>query len=175
MTGLRPDQTRVFDLRYHFRSGLPDVVTLPQLFKRHGYQAVAFGKIFHNDDPKSWSEPLWKSKQPEYHTEMGRNVLRWIDEEFRKLTYVWDLGDGVTTTTCASRSSSMRRPRAPRARAAAAPANRSRAARSHPARRAANPKPANKPAADVLSRLSSSTGRVIPPTMSPSIFRHRPT
>src|SRR3954453_12033108 len=29
MTGLRPDTTRVFDLQYHFRQGLPDVVTLP--------------------------------------------------------------------------------------------------------------------------------------------------
>src|SRR5687768_12189262 len=27
MTGLRPDQTRAFDLTYHFRTGLPDVVT----------------------------------------------------------------------------------------------------------------------------------------------------
>ena len=32
LTGLRPDTTRVFDLRYHFRQGLPDVVTLPQMF-----------------------------------------------------------------------------------------------------------------------------------------------
>jgi len=31
MTGLRPDTTRVFDLQYHFRQGLPDVVTLPQI------------------------------------------------------------------------------------------------------------------------------------------------
>src|SRR4026208_180065 len=34
MTGLRPDTTRVFDLQYHFRQGLPDVVTLSQLFKK---------------------------------------------------------------------------------------------------------------------------------------------
>jgi len=32
LTGLRPDSTRVFDLQYHFRQDLPDVVTLPQLF-----------------------------------------------------------------------------------------------------------------------------------------------
>src|SRR3989442_60090 len=34
MTGLRPDVTRVYDLRRHFREALPDVVTLPQLFQR---------------------------------------------------------------------------------------------------------------------------------------------
>src|SRR5437588_92533 len=32
MTGLRPDTTRVFDLAYHFRTGLPRVVTLSQMF-----------------------------------------------------------------------------------------------------------------------------------------------
>src|SRR6188474_2001849 len=40
MTGLRPDTTRVFDLSYHFRTGLPDVVTIPQLFMQHGYFAA---------------------------------------------------------------------------------------------------------------------------------------
>ena len=67
MTGLRPDQTRVFDLQYHFRTGLPDVVTMPQLFMRHGYYAARVGKIYHYgnpgdigtsglDDAPSWKE-----------------------------------------------------------------------------------------------------------------------
>jgi Arylsulfatase A and related enzymes len=67
MTGLRPDQTRSFDLTYHFRTGLPDVVTLPQYFMRNGYYAARVGKIYHYnnpfdigtdglDDPPSWQE-----------------------------------------------------------------------------------------------------------------------
>ena len=67
MTGLRPDTTRVFNLTYHFRTGLPDVVTLSQLFKNNGYYAARVGKIYHYgnpgdigtsglDDPPSWEQ-----------------------------------------------------------------------------------------------------------------------
>jgi arylsulfatase A-like enzyme len=59
MTGLRPDSTKVWDLATRFRQTIPDVVTLPQQFKKHGYHAVSYGKIFHNPwpDNQSWSEP----------------------------------------------------------------------------------------------------------------------
>ncbi len=59
MTGLRPDATRVWDLGTDFRTTVPDVVTLPQYFKQHGYHAAVIGKIYHNilPDSLSWSEP----------------------------------------------------------------------------------------------------------------------
>jgi arylsulfatase A-like enzyme len=59
MTGLRPDSLRVWDLATRFRDSVPDVVTLPQHFRAHGYHSVAIGKIYHNviPDPASWSEP----------------------------------------------------------------------------------------------------------------------
>ncbi len=67
MTGLRPDATRVFNLQYHFRQGLPEVVTMSQMFMRNGYYAARVGKIYHYgnpgdigtsglDDPASWKE-----------------------------------------------------------------------------------------------------------------------
>jgi len=61
LTGRRPDAIGVHDLQTDFRTTVPDVVTLPQHFKEHGYHAVAIGKIFHNNlpDPLSWSEPKW--------------------------------------------------------------------------------------------------------------------
>jgi iduronate 2-sulfatase len=64
LTGKRPDALRVWDLPTHFRQHSPDVVTLPQQFKRHGYHTQCIGKIFHNwrqdewrGDPISWSVP----------------------------------------------------------------------------------------------------------------------
>jgi iduronate 2-sulfatase len=63
LTGRRPDTLRLWDLPTHFRDLLPDVVTLPQYFKQHGYFTQNIGKIFHNfqqsihGDPDSWSVP----------------------------------------------------------------------------------------------------------------------
>jgi arylsulfatase A-like enzyme len=48
MTWLRPDSTKVWDLVTDFRATIPDAVPLPQHFRRHGYRALGFGKIFHN-------------------------------------------------------------------------------------------------------------------------------
>lgn len=66
MTGLYPDQTLVRRNSIYIREHLPDVLTLPQLFRQHGYMATRVGKIYHyqvpkhigtagHDDPYSWS------------------------------------------------------------------------------------------------------------------------
>ncbi|MEY3895508.1 MAG: hypothetical protein RLZZ214_1027 [Verrucomicrobiota bacterium] len=68
MTGTRPDTTRVWDLVTHFRTTTPDVVTLGQHFKAHGYFVQGMGKIYHNslDDEVTWSVPFHTPKVPRY-------------------------------------------------------------------------------------------------------------
>lgn len=64
LTGRRPDTVGIYDFTQNFRTTLPNVVTLPQQFKRNGYHTEGMGKIFHThhcnyDDVRSWSVPSW--------------------------------------------------------------------------------------------------------------------
>ena len=85
MTGLRPDSIGVTGNHSHFRTNHPNVVTLPQHFKKHGYHAAAIGKIYHGvfpdgasitkwdtmGDPESWSVPAIRFGPRYYYTEEG--------------------------------------------------------------------------------------------------------
>ena len=60
MTGLRPSTTGLYDNGHWWYPNLPDVLTLPQHFRNHGYRAVGAGKIFHhtagNNPPNQWDD-----------------------------------------------------------------------------------------------------------------------
>ncbi|HBJ86818.1 MAG TPA: iduronate sulfatase [Verrucomicrobiales bacterium] len=87
LTGLRPDSTGVFNNNTHFRKKAPDVITLPQQFKEHGYVTRSFGKIFHGafatayagtafHDPQAWSAPPWLGSPQYYFTPEGIEAAR---------------------------------------------------------------------------------------------------
>ncbi len=63
LCGRRPDSLGIWNLTKGLREADPNVVTLPQLFKQHGYFTQGIGKIFHNwrtvdkGDAQSWSVP----------------------------------------------------------------------------------------------------------------------
>ena len=81
LTGLYPDNTRVWDLDTQIRDENPDVVTLPQHFKNNGYYSVGLGKIFDNRsvdgsyDGISWSTQFLQGMPNQYYhnNDNGRN------------------------------------------------------------------------------------------------------
>jgi uncharacterized sulfatase len=86
MTGLRPDTTRTFNLQYHFRQDLPDVVTLPQMFMNNGYYVARVGKMYHYgnpgdigtnglDDKASWTERYNPAGRD--HTTLEEDVINY--------------------------------------------------------------------------------------------------
>ena len=74
LTGRRPDTTHVYDLETFFRNSGGNFTTIPQYFKNHGYKSIGMGKIFHpgaatgNNDPLSWSEPYFKTRNYGWET-----------------------------------------------------------------------------------------------------------
>ena len=73
-TGLRPDTTKVWDLKTYMRDMNPDVITLPQYFRKCGYETVGLGKLIHgarNNDPQSWTIPYKQDKKLHYATAYG--------------------------------------------------------------------------------------------------------
>ncbi len=56
MTGIRPSTSGVYTNPDPWRKAMPEAVTLPQHFMRHGYTALGSGKIYHGSfpDPPSW-------------------------------------------------------------------------------------------------------------------------
>lgn len=85
MTGTRPDTNGVIENYTYFRDANPDIITLPQHLRAHGYETVNMGKIYHgkfNDSEKSWSRgPAHKLVKTRpipggYGLEENRNIQR---------------------------------------------------------------------------------------------------
>ncbi len=70
MTGQRPEENGIVNLKFKIREVNPNVVTLPQLLKNNGYETAAVGKVFDprnvesriKDDPASWTIPYQTPK-----------------------------------------------------------------------------------------------------------------
>ena len=77
MTGMRPDYTKIWDLKTQMRDMNPDIVTLPQYLITQGYTTSGVGKIFHPSsalkkvDPISWSIPFLFASDDEYANGLG--------------------------------------------------------------------------------------------------------
>lgn len=60
LTGMRPSTTGLYDNGHWWFPNFPNVVTIPQHFRNHGYHVVGAGKIFHhtagNHPPNQWDD-----------------------------------------------------------------------------------------------------------------------
>lgn len=60
LSGLRPNETGLPPKWASLRSLVPDVTTLPQLFRENGYYTASIGKVFHIDGwDKRWPDAGW--------------------------------------------------------------------------------------------------------------------
>lgn len=103
LTGLRPQTLGIYELSTNFRKVAPDAVTLPQLFKNHGYRAEGLGKIFHvghgnvNDDT-SWSVPHYSPKTISYALKENNPPSSTREEAlFENKQEAWKLPRGAPT------------------------------------------------------------------------------
>ena len=78
MTGMRPDYTKVWDLKTKMRDVNPGIMSLPQYFISQGYSTQGIGKIY---DPRcvddaldqpSWSVPYYKRSDKYISTITGK-------------------------------------------------------------------------------------------------------
>ena len=78
MTGMRPDVTKIWDLKTQMRDMNPEIVTLPQYLITQGYTTVGIGKIYHPSsaidkiDPVSWSRPYIFAEAKDFAEGMGK-------------------------------------------------------------------------------------------------------
>ncbi len=84
MTGMRPDVTKVWDLKTRMRDVNPEIVSLPQYLITQGYSTQGIGKIYDSRcvdkemDAPSWSVPYYnyfKTETRYYSNETGAPAL----------------------------------------------------------------------------------------------------
>ena len=102
LTGLRPEQTGIVGNTERLRERMPEVVTLPQLCKEHGWQAEAFGKIFHLGGKTKAERELWMDSGRSWHaaqafepTALGQKMIEARNVTADELKWCrWGAADG---------------------------------------------------------------------------------
>lgn len=77
LTGMRPDKTKVWDLKTRMRDVHPYILSLPQYFIQQGYSAQGIGKVYdprcvdEDLDSLSWTVPYYKNSDKYFAKETG--------------------------------------------------------------------------------------------------------
>jgi len=91
LTGLRPDHTKVWDLKTRMRDMNPMVLSLPEYFRSKGYTTQGIGKIYDprcvdkDLDAPSWSVPYYRNSDEYYPQQTGRPELNYQLPETKEL------------------------------------------------------------------------------------------
>jgi arylsulfatase A-like enzyme len=90
LSGRLPTSTTIMDNTTWFRKAMPDVVSLPELFKKNGYVTLRAGKIYHGglDDDRAWTEGAEPLRPPQPRTPAQ-------NEERRKQSDRWEAVEGA--------------------------------------------------------------------------------
>ncbi len=102
MTGLYPDQTLIHGNAIYLRETLPNVQSLPQMFRENGYFATRIGKLYHyhvpkhigtsgHDDPWSWNYTI----NPRGRDVTDEPLIKTLREKAFGGTLSWLAADGT--------------------------------------------------------------------------------
>jgi iduronate 2-sulfatase len=91
MTGMRPDYTKVWDLKTKMRDINPNIVSIPQYFASYGYTTQGIGKVYDprcvddKNDELSWTVPYYKTDKKYYSVLTGEPALGQYQNKETKL------------------------------------------------------------------------------------------
>jgi iduronate 2-sulfatase len=91
LTGLRPDHTKVWDLKTRMRDVNPNIISLPQYLIEQGYTTQGIGKIYDprcvdkDLDAPSWSVPYYKNSDQYISEVTGKPELNYQLSETKEL------------------------------------------------------------------------------------------
>jgi len=104
LTGLRPETSGARKQWSDYRELVPEVVALPELFLRAGWETAALGKIHHGggelDDERSWSAPPWRPSRwqryyalPESRAAVAAAEAEWERQDAEPRVLAWEAPD----------------------------------------------------------------------------------
>ena len=91
MTGMRPDRTKVWDLKTQMRVANPAIISMPQYLYGQGYSTQGIGKIYDprcvdsNLDSLSWSVPYYKGSSKYFPKTTGAPEMDYQLPETKEL------------------------------------------------------------------------------------------
>lgn len=78
LTGVRPSTTGIYDNRVRWHEALPDLISIPQHFRNHGYLTAGGGKIYHHmpgfDRLSDWSLRFDQVFDGPYQDQLSRGL-----------------------------------------------------------------------------------------------------